>query len=112
MALTLQFPAGLQERDARGEQEGDGELPWHSRISLQLANLGELDVQLQLRNRSLSLAIHADQQDSLDALKRSQTTFEERLYRCGFESVRVSVLPGTAADDASDGQVNGERSIS
>lgn len=112
MALTLQFPAGLQERDARGEQEGDGELPWHSRISLQLANLGELDVQLQLRNRSLSLAIHADQQDSLDALKRSQTTFEERLYRCGFESVRVSVLPGTAADDSSDGQVNGERSIS
>lgn len=112
MALTLQFPAGLQERDARGEQEGDDELPWHSRISLQLANLGELDVQLQLRNRSLSLAIHADQQDSLDALKRSQTTFEERLYRCGFESVRVSVLPGTAADDASDGQVNGERSIS
>ena len=112
MALTLQLPAGLQERDARGEQEGDDELPWHSRISLQLANLGELEVQLQLRNRSLSLAIHADQQDSLDALKRSQAAFEERLYRCGFDSVRVSVLPGTDADDSSGGQVNGESPLS
>lgn len=96
MALTLQLPAGLQERDAQGEQGGDEEdLSWHSRLNLRLANLGELDVQLHLRNRSLTLAIHTDQQASLSALKHSQEAFEERLYQCGFESVRVSVLPGS-----------------
>ncbi|WP_136064777.1 flagellar hook-length control protein FliK [Modicisalibacter radicis] len=96
MALTLQLPAGLQERDAQGGQGGDEEdLPWHSRLSLRLANLGELDVQLHLRQRSLTLTIHADQETSLTTLKRSQAAFEERLYQCGFESVRVSVLPGS-----------------
>ncbi|MDW5375685.1 flagellar hook-length control protein FliK [Halomonas sp. HP20-15] len=109
MALTLQLPAGLQERDAQGEQGGEDELPWHSRISLRLANLGELDVQLQLYNRSLTLAIHTDQAASMAALKRSQATFEERLYQCGFESVRVSVLPG-ASD--STGAVSAEGPLS
>lgn len=104
MALTLQLPAGLQERDAQGEQGGDEEdVPWHSRLSLRLANLGELDVQLHLRQRSLALAIHTDQEGSLVALKHSQAAFEERLYQCGFESVRVSVLPGSnEAENHSD----------
>lgn len=96
MALSLQMPAGLEERDPRqqGSQGQDEEgLVWHSAMTLRLDRLGELGVELRLRDRALWLEIRANDAATRDSLQGGKAEFESRLRRCGLDDVRVSVLP-------------------
>ncbi|MBZ9556958.1 MULTISPECIES: flagellar hook-length control protein FliK [unclassified Modicisalibacter] len=112
MALALHMPAGLEERDSRqgdGSQQGEEELVWHSEMTLRLRRLGELDVQLRLRDRAVSLEIRADDAATLDSLQSGKAEFESRLRRCGLDEVRVDVLPAVASRDEAAVDENRER---
>nr|WP_275423124.1 MULTISPECIES: flagellar hook-length control protein FliK [unclassified Modicisalibacter] len=106
------MPAGLEERDSRqgdGSQQGEEELVWHSEMTLRLRRLGELDVQLRLRDRAVSLEIRADDAATLDSLQSGKAEFESRLRRCGLDEVRVDVLPAVASRDEAAVDENRER---
>ncbi|SDK93332.1 hook-length control protein FliK [Modicisalibacter muralis] len=96
MALSLQLPEVLDERDWHGEEErkeGDDDPVWHSQLSLRLPKLGELDVQMHLRNASVNLTLQSGNEECLAVLEAGREDLVSRLRRCGLDDVRVSVLP-------------------
>lgn len=96
MALSLQLPERLDERNFRDEQErkeSDDDPVWHSQITLRLPALGELDVQMHLRSASVNLILQSTSAACLATLETGRENLVDRLRHCGLDDVRVSVLP-------------------
>ncbi|MGC3874987.1 flagellar hook-length control protein FliK [Halomonas sp. GXIMD04776] len=96
MALVIQVPEQLgkhaeQEKD-QGQDEKDQEAVWHSQLRLELPRLGELEVQLHLRDTSLRLVLQSESAACTGLLNDERNALSERLQRCGFSDVQVSVL--------------------
>lgn len=111
MALVIQVPEqlaahGRQEKDQKQGEE-DQEAVWHSQIRLELPRLGELEVQLYLRNSALRLVLQSESAACTGLLNAERDALSERLNRCGFADVQVSVLTKV---NSSNADTSGERS--
>ncbi|MFY0989114.1 flagellar hook-length control protein FliK [Halomonas sp. C05BenzN] len=99
MVLVMQLPPGEREgQEAAGEEEGREEREsqgWRSGITLQVAGLGEVGVDLWLRGERLDLDLSAREAGVRRELERGVGRLTPRLEVCGLTDVRVRVgLPG------------------
>ncbi|WP_227368280.1 flagellar hook-length control protein FliK [Halomonas sp. M20] len=98
MALVIQIPEQLAEHAKHGEDqeqergEEDQEAVWHSQLKLELPRLGELEVQLHLRDTSIRLVLQSESVACTGMLNEERDALSERLVRCGFADVQVNVL--------------------
>ncbi|MEC9483732.1 MAG: flagellar hook-length control protein FliK [Halomonas sp.] len=104
MALVVHLPDGLpehgepsSERDGKGAED-DG--VWHSELTLSLPRLGALTIDLYLRHTSLNLTLRTSSEAGLNELKAGSGGLQARLQRCGFDEVKISVLPARDPDEA------------
>nr|WP_299239764.1 flagellar hook-length control protein FliK [uncultured Halomonas sp.] len=104
MALVIQVPEQLAEHARRGEDqergEEDQEAVWHSQLKLELPRLGELEIQLHLRNTALRLVLQSESAVCTGMLNEERDVLSERLARCGFADVQVNVLTRVNATKA------------
>nr|WP_298376161.1 flagellar hook-length control protein FliK [uncultured Halomonas sp.] len=111
MALVIQVPEQLAEhaRQEKDQQQGEEEQEavWHSQLRLELPRLGELEVQLHLRNTALRLVLQSESAACTGMLNAERDALSERLTRCGFADVQVNVLTKI---NASKGDSSGEKS--
>ena len=104
MALVVHLPPGEREGqeasdDEAGRQERESQ-GWRSAMTLQVAGLGEVGVDLWLRGERLDLDLSAHAPDVLHELERGIARLTSRLEACGLTDVRVRVRsagPGGAA---------------
>ncbi|PXX96438.1 flagellar hook-length control protein FliK [Halomonas sp. LBP4] len=97
MALVVHLPPGEREGEeapddeaSRQEHESQG---WRSAMTLQVAGLGEVGVDLWLRGERLDLALRAHEAGVLRELEQGIARLTPRLEACGLEDVRVCVRP-------------------
>ncbi|PXX92889.1 flagellar hook-length control protein FliK [Halomonas heilongjiangensis] len=96
MALVLHLPAGQREEEAPDDEAGRQEREsrgWRSGMTLQVAGLGEVGVDLWLRGDRLDLDLGAREPGVLRALERGAGRLTARLEACGLVDVRVRVGP-------------------
>nr|WP_298522829.1 flagellar hook-length control protein FliK [uncultured Halomonas sp.] len=96
MALVIQVPEQLAEhaRQEKDQKQGEEEQEavWHSQLRLELPRLGELEVQLHLRNTALRLVLQSESAACTGLLNAQRDALSERLARCGFDDIQVNVL--------------------
>nr|WP_276316558.1 flagellar hook-length control protein FliK [Halomonas flagellata] len=97
MALVVHLPPGEREDeeapdDEAGRQEHESQ-GWRSAMTLQVAGLGEVGVDLWLRGERLDLALRAHETGVLRELEQGIARLTPRLEACGLEDVRVCVRP-------------------
>jgi hypothetical protein len=93
MALTLQPPARQPEREFPGEERTprqDGDAPWQTRLTLRLARLGEVRVDLQLGAQRVALDLQAEP-DAVGRMQADRDALRERLAALGFRSVTLRI---------------------
>lgn len=96
MALVLHLPAGQGKEEAPDDEAGRQEREsrgWHTGMTLQVAGLGEVGVDLWLRGERLDLDLAAREPGVLQALERGAGRLTARLEACGLVDVRVRVGP-------------------
>lgn len=99
MALMIQLPGGGRDQDepASGEQQqaGDEEdeaSAWRSELTLEVAGLGEVRANVQLRERQLRLVLQARDPNLLATLESGRAELLERLQNsAGFADTHVRV---------------------
>lgn len=101
MALVMHLPQvereGRESQDeeaARKERERQG---WRSTMTLQVAGLGEVGVDLWLRGSRLDLDLAADDAAVRESLEQGVDRLTPRLEACGLADVRVRVAQGEEA---------------
>lgn len=94
MALTLQAPP---RRDAEQESAGnrdryhqDDDAPWQTHLTLRLARLGEVGVNLQLGAQHVALDLEA-QPAVADRMDAASDTLRDRLGALGFRNVALRI---------------------
>lgn len=105
MALTLQPPPQQQpEREFPGEERTprqDGDAPWQTHLTLRLARLGEVKVNLQLGAQRVALDLQAEQ-DAVERMNAASGTLRERLAALGFRSVVLRIHAPDVAEAGHD----------
>ena len=103
MALVLQPPPCLsgqgQARDGR-ESRQDDDVPWQTHLTLRLARLGEVKVNLQLGAQRVALDLEAEPAVA-DPMRAASDTLRDRLVALGFPNValRIRTRDGEAAHE-------------
>jgi hypothetical protein len=93
MALALQPPVHQQERERSGEEgrsRQDGDAPWQTRLTLRLAQLGEVKVNLQLGAQRVALDLQAEP-DAAERMDAASDILRERLGTLGFRNVALRI---------------------
>ncbi|WP_136255285.1 flagellar hook-length control protein FliK [Onishia niordana] len=96
MALIVQMPAGKQgdsDQPASDESEEDsGQGAWRTQMSLQVAGLGKLDVELSIVPRQLDITLSAENEAVLTRLKEGGASLRSRLQACGFDTIHLNMV--------------------
>lgn len=93
MALTLQPPVHQRERERWGEEgrsRQDVEAPWQTHLTLRLARLGEVKVNLQLGAQRVALDLQADP-DAVERMTAASDVLRDRLGALGFQNVALRI---------------------
>jgi hypothetical protein len=93
MALTLQPPPHQPERQHPDEEQRsrqDADAPWQTRLTLRLARLGEVTINLQLGARHLALDLQGEP-DAAERMNAASDILRERLDALGFQSVALHI---------------------
>jgi hypothetical protein len=93
MALTLQPPPHQPERQHPDEEQRsrqDADAPWQTRLTLRLARLGEVTINLQLGARHLALDLQGEP-DAAECMNAASDILRERLDALGFQSVALHI---------------------
>jgi len=104
MVLTLQPPPYQRERERPGEDDRappDAEAPWQTHLTLRLARLGEVKVNLQLGAQRVALDLQADPA-AADRMDAASDTLRERLGALGFQSVALRIRAHEASEARHD----------
>ncbi|WP_168013462.1 flagellar hook-length control protein FliK [Halomonas salinarum] len=95
MALIVQMPAGKQgdsDQPGSGESEEDaGQGAWRTQMSLQVAGLGKLEVELSIVPRQLDITLRAEDEAVLTRLKEGDASLRSRLQACGFDTIHLNM---------------------
>jgi len=103
MALTLQPPYQSEQEapDEEGRSQHEGEAPWQTHLTLRLARLGEVKVNLKLGAKRIALDFEAEP-DAADRMDAQSGTLRERLGALGFHEVTLRIHahdPAGGGDD-------------
>lgn len=93
MALTLQPPPHQPERQHPDEEQRsrqDGDAPWQTRLTLRLAQLGEVKVNLRLGAQRVALDLQAEP-DAAERMDAASDILRERLGALGFQNVALRI---------------------
>ena len=93
MALTLQPPPHQPERqhpDEEQQSRQDADAPWQTRLTLRLARLGEVTVNLQLGAQRLALDLQGEP-DAAERMNTASGILRERLGALGFQNVALRI---------------------
>jgi hypothetical protein len=93
MALTLQPPVHQRERERSGEEgrsRQDAEAPWQTHLTLRLARLGEVKVNLQLGAQRVVLDLQAEP-DAIERMTAASGALRDRLGALGFQNVALHI---------------------
>jgi hypothetical protein len=93
MALTLQPPPHQLERQHPDEEQRsrqDGDAPWQTRLTLRLAQLGEVEVNLRLGAQRVALDLQAEP-DAAERMDAASDILRERLGALGFQNVALRI---------------------
>jgi len=93
MALALQPPPHQPERphpDEEHRSRQDGDAPWQTRLTLRLARLGEVKVNLQLGAQRVALDLQAEP-DAAERMDAASDILRERLGALGFQNVALRI---------------------
>jgi hypothetical protein len=93
MALTLQPPPHQPERQHPDEEQRsrqDGDAPWQTRLTLRLAQLGEVEVNLRLGAQRVALDLQAEP-DAAERMDAASDILRERLGALGFQNVALRI---------------------
>ncbi len=98
MALVIQLPQGRRDGRQEGEEGGEsreGESGgWRSRLRLDVAGLGPLEVSLWMREVRLDIDVHVQEAASKSRLEEGLETLRHRLAGHGFDDVRLRLKVG------------------
>ncbi|HKZ11303.1 MAG TPA: flagellar hook-length control protein FliK [Rhodanobacteraceae bacterium] len=102
MALTLQPPPHQPERERPGDEHRsrqDGDAPWQTHLTLRLARLGEVKVNLQLGAEHVALDLQAEP-GSVERMDAASDALRGRLGALGFQSVALRIHDHDVSDNA------------
>ncbi|MBC3830224.1 flagellar hook-length control protein FliK [Undibacterium amnicola] len=71
------------KQDTQSDQTEQETQSWQSQLRLQLPHLGNIDIQLQLRNNQLQLAIKGQQQNAIELLQAAYPALQQTLESTG-----------------------------
>lgn len=104
MALTLQPPPHQPERQHPDEEQRsrqDGDAPWQTRLTLRLAQLGEVKVNLRLGAQRVALDLQAEP-DAAERMDAASDILRERLGALGFQDVALRIRPHEVPEGGHD----------
>ena len=104
MALTLQPPPHQPERQHPDEEQRsrqDGDAPWQTRLTLRLAQLGEVKVNLRLGAQRVALDLQAEP-DAAERMDAASDILRERLGALGFQNVALRIRPHEVTEGGHD----------
>ena len=104
MALTLQPPPHQPERQHPDEEQRsrqDGDAPWQTRLTLRLAQLGEVKVNLRLGAQRVALDLQAEP-DAAERMDAASDILRERLGALGFQNVALRIRPHEVPEGGHD----------
>ena len=104
MALTLQPPPHQPERQHPDEEQRsrqDGDAPWQTRLTLRLAQLGEVKVNLRLGAQRVALDLQAEP-DAAERMDAASNILRERLGALGFQNVALRIRPHEVTEGGHD----------
>ena len=104
MALTLQPPPHQPERQHPDEEQRsrqDGDAPWQTRLTLRLAQLGEVEVNLRLGAQRVALDLQAEP-DAAERMDAASNILRERLGALGFQNVALRIRPHEVPEGGHD----------
>lgn len=93
MALTLQPPPHQPEREGPGEEHRsrqNDDAPWQTQLTLRLARLGEVKVNLQLGVQRVALDLQVAPEVA-DRMNAASGTLRDRLGGLGFQDVTLRI---------------------
>ena len=94
MALVIQLPKGWQEHseDDNDRQRQDEQQEWRTEMTLEVARLGQVRVQLSMTaSGSLDLRLIAENDEVGSRLQRGQDQLQQRLTSLGLDTVRLRI---------------------
>lgn len=71
------------KQDSQSDQTEQETQSWQSQLRLQLPHLGNINIQLQLRNNQLQLAIKGQQQNAIELLQAAYPALQQTLESTG-----------------------------
>ena len=104
MALTLQPPPHQPERQHPDEEQRsrqDGDAPWQTRLTLRLAQLGEVKVNLRLGAQRVALDLQAEP-DAAERMDAASGILRERLGAMGFQNVALRIRTHEVSEGGHD----------
>ncbi|MCK2185115.1 flagellar hook-length control protein FliK, partial [Halomonas getboli] len=102
MALAIQLPQGRRDERQESEESGgsrrDESNGWRSRLTLDVAGLGPLDVSLWMREVRLDIDVQVPGADVRSRLEDGLETLRHRLAGHGFDDVRLRLTLAREVD--------------